>query len=186
MATTSPAHIDREGLNTNLHTRVSYLVNFIGLTSDDVQALKNTGPLIRPALKGIAEAMCESRPVRSLSLRTRGARPSVINADIDPPFSFWFHLSDKKLWSYDVTRASFENTTNPDAPKDKAATQEEKRKYLYAPACPLFLRGYLVLTYLVRTCSVSFTYYWILKIFVCDWQDLKVHLGLDYLCLGVA
>lgn len=46
-----------EAIRTNLHTRVSYLVSFIGFTSADAEALQAVAPHIRPHLPGVAEAM---------------------------------------------------------------------------------------------------------------------------------
>ncbi|KAG9041844.1 hypothetical protein FS837_011677 [Tulasnella sp. UAMH 9824] len=46
-----------EAIRTSLHTRVSYLVSFIGFTSADAEALQAVAPHIRPHLPGVAEAM---------------------------------------------------------------------------------------------------------------------------------
>ncbi|KAG8955658.1 hypothetical protein FRC04_007649 [Tulasnella sp. 424] len=52
-----PAVVTNEALRTNLLTRVSYLISFIGFTSADAEALQAVAPHIRPYLPTVAEAM---------------------------------------------------------------------------------------------------------------------------------
>ncbi|KAG8949082.1 hypothetical protein FRC03_000447 [Tulasnella sp. 419] len=116
--------IDGDAIRTDLHARVSYILDFVGFNENDVKALRIAGPIIRPHISLLVDAVYG------------------------------------KLLSYDVTREAFVESKNKHLNKEErlmtVTPKSDRMKYFK-----------------------DFFRHWLLKIFICDWEDLQTFAYFD-------
>jgi hypothetical protein len=52
-------HVDSNLINTDLQARVDYLAKFIEFGAEDVEALHNAAPIVKPLVGTAVDAVCE-------------------------------------------------------------------------------------------------------------------------------